>query len=132
VKQKEGRITTDLRALVVDDDETSCQLLTKVLRRGGINVEWMTDGLAAYAKARQFPYDLYVLDVRMPLVLGTDLAAWLKADHPQARVILISAFADAELQKTATSLGATLLSKPFPLNHLLQASTQSLAPCLAH
>jgi DNA-binding response OmpR family regulator len=115
-----------MRALIVDDDQTFCQFLATVLTRKGIDVTWTTDGLASYNLARQFPYDLFILDVRMPQVLGTDLAADLKKDHPSAQIILISAFADAALQQTASQLGVAILSKPFPPNRLTDMIVQLL------
>jgi YesN/AraC family two-component response regulator len=69
-------------------------------------------------------YDLFILDVRMPRVLGTDLAATLKKDHPSAQIILISAFADAALEQTASQLGVAILSKPFPSDRLTDLIAQ--------
>jgi CheY-like chemotaxis protein len=37
-----------MRVLIVDDDETFCQLLAEVLEGRGIKVVWTTDGLAGY------------------------------------------------------------------------------------
>ncbi len=59
-------------ALIVDDDETSCQLLEKILKSKGMEAEWTTDSLAGYNISRHHHYDLFILDVRMPLLLGTD------------------------------------------------------------
>ena len=39
-----------VRVLVVDDDETFCQLLAEVLESKGINVAWTTDGLEGYSR----------------------------------------------------------------------------------
>ena len=115
-----------MRVLVVDDDETSCQLLAKVLQSSGMEADWTIDGLAAYDMAQQRHYDLFVLDVHMPLVLGTELAEGLKNNHPSTKVILISSFADDVLQKTATRLGVSLLSKPFSPDRLLEAVVEVL------
>jgi len=116
-----------MRVLIVDDDEVFCQLLVKILRTDGMEAEWTSDGLTAYEKALQQPYDLCILDVRMPLVLGTELAEGLKKERPDAKVILISSFADETLQQTATRLGVPLLSKPFTLERLLQTTTIHIA-----
>jgi DNA-binding response OmpR family regulator len=127
--QKQGKGISRMRVLVVDDDETSCQLLAKVFRSNGMEAEWTIDGLTAYDMALQRHYDLFVLDVRMPLVLGTELAEGLKNDNPHAKVILISSFADDALQKTAGRLGVSLLSKPFSLDRLLETAAEVLCPC---
>jgi len=94
-----------------------------------MEVDWTADGLAAYDMALRRHYDLFVLDVRMPLVLGTDLAEGIRQGNPHAKVILISAFADEALQQTAARLGVSLLSKPFSLDSLLKATGQVLCQC---
>ncbi len=109
-----------MRVLIVDDDETFCRLLVEVLENQGMQVVWTTDGLLGYEKSLYEPYDLFILDERMPLVLGTELIEDLKKDNPQAKIILISAFADEELQKRTQSLGVPLLSKPFAAERLLE------------
>ena len=119
-----------MRVLVVDDDETSCQLLTKILQRTGAEVEWMTDSQAGFARSLQRHYDLLVLDVQMPGLLGTDFAAHLKQRRPEVQIILISAFADEGLHKTAARLGVLLLSKPFTPTALLAATSQALSPTI--
>ena len=63
-----------MRVLIVDDDETFCQLLAEVLQDNGMQVVWTTDGLAGYDMSSQQVYDVFIVDVRMPLILGTELA----------------------------------------------------------
>jgi DNA-binding response OmpR family regulator len=109
-----------LRVLVIDDDETFCQLLAEVLGEKGIHVVWTTDGLEGYEMSLYGRYELFILDERMPLVLGSDLAEDLKKDNPEARIILTSAFADEALERRSHKLGVLLLSKPFSPNRLLE------------
>jgi DNA-binding NtrC family response regulator len=74
----------------------------------------------------QYPYDLFSLDVRMPLLSGTAFAEGLKKVKPNTKIILISAFADEALQKTARGLGVILLSKPFTSDRLLTLTAEVL------
>lgn len=115
-----------MRVLVVDDDETSCRLLAKVLKSKGLDAEWTTDSLTGYQMSIRGHYDLFVLDIRMPLLLGTELAEGLKKENPGAKIILISAFADEALQKAAVNLDVALLSKPFTPDRLLQMAADVL------
>ena len=117
-----------MRVLVVDDDQSSCEMLAKILKRTGADVEWTTDSPAGFAQSLQFPYDLVVLDVQMPELLGTDFATALKRQRPEVPIILISAFADKALQKTAAHFGVVLLSKPFTPSALLAATSNFLSP----
>jgi len=110
-----------VRVLIVDDDETFCQLLAEVLQNKGMQVVWTTDGLAGYDMSTQQVYDVFIVDVRMPLILGTELAEALKKDHPHTKIILVSAFADPTLLRLAKRIDVPLLSKPFSTTHLLEA-----------
>jgi DNA-binding response OmpR family regulator len=104
--------------LIIDDDEIFCGFLAEILKRRGFEVTFTTDALAGYDMALREPYDLLIIDVRMPGVLGTELAESLKKEKPQAKIIMISAFADESLGDTADRLGIALLSKPFSATRL--------------
>jgi DNA-binding response OmpR family regulator len=108
-----------VRVLIIDDDRTFCELLAETLEEKGIEVEWTTDGFGGYEMSLDQPYDLFILDQRMPLVLGSELAEYLREDNPEAKIILTSAFADETLGDVAKRIDSPLLSKPFPSNRLL-------------
>jgi DNA-binding response OmpR family regulator len=110
---------SEVRALIVDDDKTSCELLAEILDGKGFEAVWTTRALQGYKLAESSAFDLFILDVRMPGILGTELAAALKQERPGAQIILISAFADEALRETASNLGVALLSKPFSPDQLL-------------
>lgn len=116
-----------MRVLVIDDDETFCRLLVEILESRGMETMWTTDGSAGFEMSTQNPYDVVIIDVRMPLVLGTDLAQALKKEKPQANIILVSAFPDEDLLKLSRSLGAPLLSKPFSAHRLLEMVERTLS-----
>ena len=102
-----------MRVLIIDDDRTFCRYLGEVLTELGHSAEWVSDGLIGFERCLRRSYDVVVCDVRMPLILGTELVAELRRDRPAQRVILISAFADEQLAAQAALCGARLLSKPF-------------------
>lgn len=102
-----------MRILIVDDDKTFCQFLAEVLEKKGHEVDWTNYALKGYKMSQVKFYDLFVFDVRMPLVFGTELARGLQEEFPATKIILISAFADSALRNTAKTLGVPLLSKPF-------------------
>jgi DNA-binding response OmpR family regulator len=109
-----------VRVLIIDDDRTFCELLAETLEEKGIEVEWTTDGFGGYEMSLDQPYDLFILDQRMPLVLGSELAEYLREDNPEAKIILTSAFADETLDDIAKRIDSPLLSKPFRANRLLE------------
>ena len=117
-----------MRILVIDDDEVFCRLLVEILEEIGIEAACSTDGLDAYEKLTRDPYDLCIIDVRMPLILGTDLAAAIQAQHPTVKLVLASGFADNALQEHARRKGILLLSKPFTAHQLLDTVKTAMGP----
>jgi len=71
-------------------------------------------------------YDLCIIDVRMPLILGTELADAMRESFPQLKIILASAFADESLQNDAAGKGIFFLSKPFTADRLLCTMKRAL------
>jgi CheY-like chemotaxis protein len=110
-----------MRILVIDDDDVFCRMLVEILEEIGIEAAGRTNSLDAYEMLTRDPYDLCIIDVRMPLVLGTELAAAIKEDHPRVKLILASAFADRALEDYAKRKGILLLSKPFTESQLFDA-----------
>jgi DNA-binding response OmpR family regulator len=117
-----------VRILIVDDDKTFCRFLAEVLENRGYQVDWCSRALEGYKMSQRKHYDFMVFDVRMPVLLGTELAEALKQQSPGSKIILISAFADEALQKTAASLGVLLLSKPFTTDRFLGLISQENQP----
>lgn len=115
-----------MRVLVIDDDEIFCRLLVEILESKGIETASTTDGLAGYDLLSRIAFDLFIIDVRMPLILGTELAEAIKESRPLARIILVSAFADAKLVDFAARNRIFLLSKPFSLENFLATLAQAL------
>lgn len=121
-----------VRVLLIEDDKTFCQFLSEILESKGIEVVWTTDSLDGFRKAQSYLYDLFILDVRMPGLLGTEIAEALKQNNPGAKVILISAFADETLRQAAADLRAPLLSKPFSADDLFQVIDKARSSQPAH
>ena len=120
-----------MQVLVVDDDEVFCRFLVEALEDVGMSAIFTTNGLKAYELMNCQSYDLCIIDVRMPLVLGTELAEAIKQDYPWAKIILVSAFADQALQEYARRKGILLLSKPFTKLQLFDTVHFALRDSLA-
>jgi CheY-like chemotaxis protein len=68
------------RALVADDDPSSCRFFGDGLRSLGAQVEIFTDGLAAHSRARTEKFDLLVLDCHMPGAGALEILSLLRND----------------------------------------------------
>jgi len=122
--------STAMRVMIIDDDPTFCRYLAEVLTELGHSAEWVSDGLVGFERCLRKSYDVVICDVRMPLILGTELVAELQRDRPAQRVILISAFADDQLKAQAAQAGARLLSKPFDASVLAGTLSEIATECM--
>jgi CheY-like chemotaxis protein len=100
--------------LLVVDDEPHIRHMMRLTLEGGYHVEEAANGEAALARfgdGRE--YDLVVLDQKMPGMDGLETLRRIKDRSPEARVLIVTAFASVELAVDAMKLGATdFLRKP--------------------
>ena len=83
------------RVLIVDDEEGVRLLVARALRSAGYDVVAASDGLDGLAVANeQGPFDLFLLDVRMPAMTGEELANELRRRDPDCKILYFTGFAD--------------------------------------
>jgi excisionase family DNA binding protein len=115
------------RVLVVDDEVTIRDLLSKTLALAEYDVDLAPDGRAALDRLRVIPYDLLITDLKMPGVDGLSVireARRLKADIP---VIIITGFSTEASAIEAVNLGVSgYLTKPFRVPRVLAAAAKAL------
>ena len=105
--------------LVVDDDPGVLDVVAFTLRREGFDVDERCDGPAALEAARARRYDIVILDVMLPELLGTDVCRALRAESAVPIVMLTAR--DAEVDRVlGLELGADdYVTKPFSSAELL-------------
>jgi DNA-binding NtrC family response regulator len=125
-----------LRVLVADDEESMRHFLGRGLQRLGHQVTTVADGGAAVAQWQQQPFDLAVLDLRMPGLDGLQALARLRAHDPDAIVVLMTAHGTVDTAVAAMHAGAAdFVTKPFPIEELslrLQRALQARALARQH
>ena len=107
--------------LVVDDDESICELLSLHLSSAGYEVHVARDAIAAgYLVLRQVP-DLIITDVNMPHMDGFEFVAALKSDKslPYIPVVFLTSMEDGDHR--GKDLGAVgYITKPVRADKLLE------------
>jgi len=118
----DGRSRTSIeeprsRVLVVDDEPLIRWAIGEELAAAGCAVVQAADGRGAVsAVAESTPFDIIVLDLRLPDCDDLSLLARLRSLTPTTRIILMSAHGTPELAAHAFDLGAfNFLQKPFDL-----------------
>ena len=111
-----NRMKERCRVLVADDSKTFRQLIRKVIAssRFHIDVDVVDNGEGAISLLGQQSYDVVFLDYDMPGLDGPETACLLQETGPTARVVMLSARADASIERAARYFGAVdFLTKPF-------------------
>src|SRR5438552_2036051 len=110
------------RILVIDDEPDFTGILKMGLEAGGyFTVQEENDATQAISAAREFGPDLVVLDIMMPHIDGSDIAARIKADRhmKDTPILFLTALVtDNEAPDSWDSGGNTFLAKSTPLSKL--------------
>ncbi len=122
------------KIVVADDDSLMRELLGLTLRDEGYDVVEIPDGgrllvqLATHFNSvERIPADLVLSDIRMPVLSGLAMLRALRDAHWMRPVILMTAFPDEEIRRSAARLGAELLEKPFSMQFLRDRVSAALA-----
>ena len=122
-KEDDPQFWTDCglkRMLVADDEEDTCQGIVRLMSQTGVEVDYATSGEAAFDKlcaARQegHPYDVILLDWKMPHLNGLDTARLIRERYPEnIPILLLTAYDWSEIEQEAMKIGVRyFMPKPF-------------------
>lgn len=113
--------------LVVDDDPQVRDVVSRLLRRIGCEVELASDGVEALAALSRGGFRLLVTDMVMPRMGGAELARRARGLDPAIAVVYISGYTEDEVALRGSERpGECFLAKPFTTEELMQAVQCSL------
>jgi CheY-like chemotaxis protein len=118
------------RVLVVDDDPFTLETYRAILRLTGYDAEGARTGRAALARvdAERDPFQLLLVDLRLPDMSGLEVLASVSDSSPDVPVVMMSAWANDACTRAARQLGAAeFLEKPFLAAVLVDAVARTLA-----
>jgi len=117
-----------VKILLAEDDNDMRRFLVKALQNAGYNVISFDNGLAAYNRLREEPFELLLTDIVMPEMDGIELARRATELDPDIKVMFITGFAAVALNPdNQAPRQAKILSKPFHLRDLVNEVTRLLA-----
>jgi excisionase family DNA binding protein len=117
-----------MRILVVDDEASIRELLSKTLALAEYDVDTAPDGVTALDRVREnATYDLLIADLKMPGMDGLALIREVKHLRADLPVIIITGFSSESSAIDAVNLGvAAYLTKPFRVPQVLAAAAKAL------
>ncbi|UTP40876.1 PAS domain S-box protein [Phenylobacterium sp. LH3H17] len=116
-----------VRVLVVDDNPMNRELARAILGQMGAEVSEAADGLAAVEAAQALPYDVILLDIRMPGLDGPATLARIREEPgPNQDVPILAFSADAGLEHFAAHGFDDVVSKPLEAGALVAAVARAV------
>ena len=97
---------TDRRILIVDDELSVRSSLEEWFKEDGFQVETAEDGQAALRAMDRGPYDIVLLDLKMPGMDGISVQKRIREIDPEATIIILTAYASVQTAVEALKLGA--------------------------
>ncbi|HNS96570.1 MAG TPA: response regulator [Polyangiaceae bacterium] len=85
-----------MRVLLVDDEEELVETIAERLELRGIVAETVTNGEEALQRVLEKPFDVVLLDVKMPGLGGMEVLKLIRMQRPNTQVILITGHASVE------------------------------------
>ncbi|AFZ45080.1 multi-sensor hybrid histidine kinase [Halothece sp. PCC 7418] len=129
---------SNLKILLAEDNPVNQKVILKTLKRLGYTADVVENGRAAITALETQPYDLILMDLRMPEMDGITATQeirdrWTGKQRP--RIIALTADVTPEVQKQCVEVGMdAYLSKPVMIESLtavLQESDPQLTPITA-
>jgi signal transduction histidine kinase len=116
----------DTRVLVAEDNAVNQKIIASLLRHAGAQVDFADDGQHAVDKAvgaaaAELPYDIVLMDLRMPVMDGLSAVRRLREQGYQGAIVALTAQAAEEDRKACIAAGCDdHIKKPVDWVHLVE------------
>jgi two-component system chemotaxis response regulator CheY len=116
--------------LIVDDTDFDRNLIRNILASAGYEIAGMaTGGEEAIRMYREMLPHLVILDLIMPDLNGIETLRRIRADYPDAQIILCTSVGEEGMVELARRLGARgYVVKPYQAAHILKAVEKIVGP----
>ena len=113
--------------LIVDDEEIVRRSHLRSLADTGCHTEAAENGHKAIRVMEQHPFDVVLLDLRMPGLDGLDVLKTIKHRWPNCEVVVITGYPSIDTAKEAVRLGAqNYITKPVGPDDVIKAASEAM------
>ena len=111
-----------IRVVVVDDDPQVCKTVTMILEEHDYAVASYSQPRSALQAIRKKPFDIALVDIKMPDLNGLELVERIREDDPRVAILVMTAYPDIQTATETMRLGSRdYITKPFREEQLLSA-----------
>jgi len=113
----------DRKLIIVEDDEAGYQYFESLLKKTGIRIVWIRNGVefVNYIEKEEYPADIILMDILIPLKNGIDATRIVKEKYPKIPVVIVTAYASREIREKSFLAGCdAYLTKPILPHTLLK------------
>jgi len=116
------------KILLAEDDNDMRRFLVRALQNADYEVVSFDNGLSAYQRLREEPFELLLTDIVMPEMDGIELARRASELDPDIKIMFIIGFAAVAFNSDSSApKNAKVLSKPVHLRELVNEVQKLLA-----
>ncbi|NQT34002.1 response regulator [bacterium] len=115
------------KILFIDDEEELVTTLVERLEYRGMEADFALNGSDAVEMMRKNTYDVVVLDLKMPVMSGTEVMKIIEKEHPRLPVLLITGHGSLGEEHDEKPEGAfDYLEKPIDLEDLIAKMKEAI------
>src|SRR5215831_6452627 len=95
-----------MKVLIVEDNPSMRRMIRRMVARVAVEISECDDGAAACSLYGELRPDWVLMDIELGQVNGITATRRIKADYPEARVVIVTNYDDKQLRETARIAGA--------------------------
>ena len=106
--------------LIVDDDANICRTLSEILEKKGYVTTAVDSGHRAIELSKEKPFDVILMDIKMPVMCGVEACKKIRQIRPSAAVVFMTAYAPEDLVSDMVGeSGYMLIKKPYDIDNVI-------------